>query len=79
MLNALAQHLQELSADTYKLLTSTSPKVKASKKEIRVLHKRYIQGLDLLKQIALRVQGRKCILNKCYPTYSELLRKNETD
>lgn len=61
MFNVLARQLQALKAETYKLLSSsTSPKVKASKSEIKALHERYAKGLDLLKQIA-RFQEHKSL------------------
>lgn len=78
MLDTLTQQLQKLSAKTFKLLSTTAPKIKASETEIKILHERYTTGLDLLKQIAFRFQG-KSVLNKCYQTHSELLTKNNTD
>lgn len=79
MLNVLTRQLQALKAETYKILSGTSPKVKASKSEIKALHERYSGGLDLLKQIAIQLGERKSLLSKRSRAYSELLEQNNTD
>ena len=79
MLNVLTLQLQTLKAETYKLLSSTPPKVKASESEIKALHKRYSKGLNLLKKITTQFKDHKFFLNKRYKTYSESLEKNIRD